>query len=360
MKKALTILVSTLGIIVFVTVTVLAYLTVDEYKPREIEEIEVEGASYKRIVRNLSIRLMSWNIGYGALGDNADFMMDGGNMVYTASKVRVEENLDFIRREVEKVDPSILLMQELDRNSARSFFLDEKQYFEDISENRLFHSESVYAPNFKVSFIPVPFPPIGRVEAGLVSFSEYKIEESERYALPNPFKWPLRAVNLKRCLEVSRLPVASTDKELVLINLHLEAYDSGEGKAAQTRMLKELIYNEIDKGNYVIAGGDFNQVFSSTDISAYPVHEGVWQAGVIDEREFGDQVKFCADSSVPSCRSLDKPLASSQDKSPQGFQYYIVDGFIVSSNIEVQNCHTEDLGFFATDHNPVVMDFRLK
>ena len=34
-----------------------------------------------------------------------------------------------------------------------------------------------------------------------------------------------------------RVPIEGTDRELVLVNLHLEAYDDGEGKIAQTRQL---------------------------------------------------------------------------------------------------------------------------
>lgn len=45
------------------------------------------------------------------------------------------------------------------------------------------------------------------------------------------------------------------------MNLHLEAYDDGEGKEAQTAMLLQILQEEYVKGNYVIAGGDFNQSF---------------------------------------------------------------------------------------------------
>ena len=61
--------------------------------------------------------------------------------------------------------------------------------------------------------------------------------------------------------------MAGSDKELVIVNVHLEAYDSGEGKEAQTKMLAELLKKEQEAGNYVIAGGDFNQAFSNVDIS---------------------------------------------------------------------------------------------
>ena len=43
-----------------------------------------------------------------------------------------------------------------------------------------------------------------------------------------------------------RTKVKGTDKELVYINLHLEAYDSGAGKVAQTKALNKLLKQEID------------------------------------------------------------------------------------------------------------------
>lgn len=71
---------------------------------------------------------------------------------------------------------------------------------------------------------------------------------------------------------VDRLPLEGMDKELVIINLHLEAYDDGEGKA---EMMRGIMEEELAKGNYVIAGGDFNQTFSSTDSSRFPLQEDV-------------------------------------------------------------------------------------
>ena len=156
------------------------------------------------------------------------------------------------------------------------------------------------------------------------------------------------------------MPVDGSDKELVLVNLHLEAYDDGEGKIAQTKELEELLEGEVEKGNYVIAGGDFNQVFSNVDTSAYPILEGLWTPGVIDVAEFENGLTFYADDSEPSCRSLDRVYADAQSKDPADFQFYIIDGFIISSNVEVENVHTENLDFVNSDHNPVIMDFKLK
>ncbi len=360
MKKFLRVVCMILLLALVVSGTILAYLSVDEYKPEEIEILAIEGEAHKTLQADESYKMMTWNLGYGALGDNADFFYDGGKMVYSADRQRVYANLNGIIDEIEKVAPDILLTQETDKNSARSHFIDEIEYLKGNSFNDVLSGSSVFATNFKVSFIPLPMPPIGKVLGGICAFSDYTMSYAVREALPCPFSWPLSAINLKRCIEIVRMPVEGADHELVLINLHLEAYDSGEGKIAQTKELKEVLESELAKGNYVIAGGDFNQVFSNVDCSAYPMLENAWQPGTIDVDEYDENFTFLTDASVPTCRSLDRPLVTAQSRDPKDFQYYVLDGFIVSSNVEVEKVYTEDLGFVQSDHNPIVMQFKLK
>ncbi len=360
MKKVLKGLGAVLLILLFAVVTVIGYLTVDEYKPADVEDIAIEGKAGKMISVGQENTMMSWNIGYGALGDNADFFMDGGKMVYSADKERVEENIASMAAQIDDIDPDILFLQEVDINSSRSYFTDEFAALIEKVNSDVVGYQSAFAYNFNVAFVPLPVPPIGKAKAGIGYLSAYETASAKRYALPCPFNWPLRTFNLKRCLQVMRLPVDGSDKELVVINLHLEAYDEGEGKIAQTNMLRDIMQKEVDAGNYVIVAGDFNQTFSTTDISAYPLLEGKWEAGTIDTTSFGNDFDFYADSSAPTCRSLDQVLAGAPDRDPQHFQYYVIDGFIVSKNVQVSNVHTFDLGFRNSDHNPVVMKFSLQ
>ena len=66
--------------------------------------------------------------------------------------------------------------------------------------------------------------------------------------------------------------------------------------------------------------------------------------------------QFLMDASVPSCRSLDQPYAGADR---EGFQYYLIDGFIVSGNVTVQSLENLDLDFACSDHNPVLMQVAL-
>ena len=341
----------------------LEFLTLTEFRPAQAERIAVGPVSGAAIEEGDSLRILSWNCGYGALGDNADFFMDGGRSVYTADRERIEKNLGAISSQIARLDPDIVLLQEVDRDSSRSRHIDEViSVYNDLWDVYEYDYTMAFAYNFMVQFIPYPVPPIGKVQSGILTLAEPGASSAERVQLPCPFKWPVRLANFKRCLLIERFPVQNSDRELVLINLHLDAYDDGEGKRAQADALMEImndeaVREEIGEGNYVIAGGDFNQSFDGAGTDRYPLQEGVWAPGELSTQQYGDEWQFLMDTDTPTCRSLDKPYAGADHDS---FQYYVVDGFIVSSNIEVRSCKTQDLGFVNSDHNPVLLECVLK
>ena len=353
LKTILKILGWILGVLVLVVAVALVVFTIAEYRPADVETVIPEQQAEAVLETGKPLTIVSWNCGYGALGDNAEFFMDGGTSVYTADKERVTSNLDGIREKLQALSPDFIILQEVDINSSRSYGIDERTVLRDAAPG----AAEAFAYNFNSLYIPYPLPPIGHVEGGLFTLSAAQPRTAERISLPVPFSWPVRLLNLKRCLLVSRYPVKGTDKELVLVNLHLEAYDSGEGKEAQTRQLVTFMQEEYAKGNYVIAGGDFNQRFSNVDQSAYPVYKTTWQPGVINAEDFGSDFSLLMDNSAPTCRSLDRPLAGD---SMEDFQFYLIDGFIVSANVTADAVETMDFGFTCSDHNPVRMTFTLE
>ncbi|MCR4790455.1 MAG: endonuclease/exonuclease/phosphatase family protein [Treponemataceae bacterium] len=347
-------------------------LAIFEYRPKASENISLNGNGSQNVQIGDTYKIVSWNIGYGALGDNADFFMDGGDMVDSSTKNRVKQNVEGISNQLEEFNPDFVFLQEVDTKAKRSYRINEvktlAQKFSDF--------QTSFAYNFRVIWSPVPgllYAPLpgiftgnpatmGKVNCGIMTLSKADASSSTRIQLPCPFSWPLRIVNLKRCIMVNRLPIAGTDKELVLVNLHLEAYDSGEGKIAQTKMLRSIFDTEVAKGNYVIAGGDFNQTFSSVDLSKYPIRKDkhgnqCWTPGIIATSDFSTGTQLIMDSRQPSCRSLDKPLEGAD---LENFQFYVIDGFIVSPNVKINKAETVNLNFKNSDHNPVVMSFTLK
>lgn len=347
--KALLVLVIVLLVLVG---GLLTFLTIVEYKPEDTEAVPVQtvGGQTQTLAAGDSIKFVAWNIGYGALGDNADFFMDGGKMVYTGDEARVRANMNDMVGVIKAQDPDILLLQEIDLNSSRSRHINETLYFDGLGYNNM-----AFANNFKVEFFPIPVPPYGHIDSGIATYSSYQTTSATRVQLPCPFTWPVRTFNLKRCLLITRIPVEG-GKELVIVNLHLEAYDDGEGKAAQAQMLMDILNEETAKGNYVIAGGDFNQTFSNVE-NKFPVYPEQWQAAAFDVAPYADNWQFLMSSDIASSRSLYTPLAGND---PNSLQYYIIDGFIVSSNIRVDSYEILDLGFVSSDHNPQVLNITLE
>lgn len=351
LKKIILIIGIPIFLILFSVGGILLFITLVEYRPLPVEEVKVEGEFYKKLSLDDEIHLLSWNIGYFALGEQADFFMDGGKMVRGFSEKDIRINLSNVVREVNQKKPDIILFQEVDKKAYRSFGVDE------VAElSFAFPSyKNSYARNFKALFIPYPFPPIRNVDAGLLNLSSFNVTKAERRSLPSPFKWPVKTVNLKRCLLVNRLPIERSEKELVIANLHLEAYDESGGALAQLQEMLQYLNEEYEKGNYVIAGGDFNQTFSSVDNERFLVHEkGIWKPSQIKIDSY-EHFVFLMDGETPSCRSLHKPYDRSEK-----FPYYIIDGYIVSENIEVKELKTINLDFKHSDHNPVSLRVRLK
>lgn len=359
-RKPLKIVLSVIGILLaLVLLFVCAFLifaSSTSLKVKDSESMQISGNATAEIDSSKQLNLLTWNMGYGALDEREDCYWDGGAGVDGESEQTVKENIDALKAEIKQLDPDVFFIQEMDVNSKRSYKIDELSAFKDTFGEADYNS--TFARNFKAGFVPLPlYNPTGKVEAGIATFSKYSINEASRVQLPCPFSWPMSTVNLKRCLLVNRLPIANSDKEVVLINLHLESYDNGEGKAKQLAMLMDFMQEEYNKGNYVIAGGDFNQTFSNADYKKYPQITS-WECPVIETEKYPD-FTFKMDDSCPSCRSLDKPYADA-DKSENAFQYWLLDGFIISNNIKINEFKTLDLSFKNTDHNPVVMSVTMK
>ena len=354
MKKLLKIVLIILGIILLIVAAGLIWLTVTELNPADVSDAPIITSSELEKTNpavGQTISVLSWNCGYAGLGEESDFFMDGGTEVAAADKDKVSEYLmgiyDTIYSDEYKSD--IYMLQEIDTDSARTYGIDEREYLGILN--------NAYALNHSCPFVPYPLPPIGKVNAGLMTNTLFEISKAERISLPCPFSWPLSTANLKRCLLVSYLPIEGSDKKLVMVNLHLEAYDNGEGKIAQTNQLREFIYNEYRKGNYVIAGGDFNQVFPGS-LDKYPnEHADLWEPGVLYSDSFRQGWRFAYDTSTPTCRLLNQPY---DPEDTENTQYYVIDGFILSPNLRVDSVETLDMGFVNSDHNPVRLQVTLK
>lgn len=348
MKKRLwlKITLGALAALLLLLVAFIAFLTITEYRPKDRQIADIAETDSETSPVGNTLTIYSWNIGYAGLDASSDFFMDGGSKV-NPTKEDVENNLSAIKSFISSTPADAWLLQEVDVDSSRTGSVNELEAVFGAYKGNL-----AFAYNYKCSFVPIPVPPIGKVASGIATMTSHTLISSpERISLPCPFSWPVSTANLKRCLLVTRLKTDDCDKEVVLVNLHLEAYDDGEGKLAQTKLLMQILGEEYEKGNYVIAGGDFNQSFPGA-LDAYPLKSDSWLPGALEEDDLPEDFTYAFDLSAASCRLLDHPLDESS-------QLYVIDGFILSPNVRLDLVETIDLSFANSDHNPVKLQITL-
>jgi endonuclease/exonuclease/phosphatase family metal-dependent hydrolase len=335
--------------------SLIVYAMLSDYKPED-KEIISQSDSPSVVDDSLTFTLLTWNIGYAGLDKDMDFFKDGGTKVITPED-RCLENIsligDFLLRN-DTVD--FILLQEIDRNSKRSYRIDQYEKLAGILSGH----HPFFAKNYDVFFVPAPpAEPYGKVYSGIAVYSKFIPESSTRYSLPGDVGFPTQLFYLDRCFMVNRYKL-SGGKELVLINTHNEAFDEGgEIRKAQMEMLREFVLSEYNSGNYVIAGGDWNQsppgfkpAFSGN--KAFTGQIGNFNLMGIESDYMPGEWKWIYDPVSPSFRTL--LAAYDPAATPTG----VCDIFLISPNLESVSVKCCNLGFANSDHNPVIIQVKLK
>ena len=76
--------------------------------------------------------------------------------------------------------------------------------------------------------------------------------------------------------------------------------------------------------------------------------------GIFDTSLLQKGWQIAVDSSVPTCRLFNKPYDGKSNT------LYVIDGFLLSPNIELTSVETLELDFEFSDHNPVRVTAKLK
>lgn len=323
----------------------------NDFRPKPEEQAILYGEGKPTAPGDSVFTFVTWNLGYLGLGMDNDFFFDGGvmsrpaedNYRYCAGAV-----MDYLSAE-EKAD--FYFFQEVDIQARRSYNENQVELLKIVFPGY----QGVVAVNYKVPFVPVPLlKPMGRVKSGLAGFYRYQATGNQRYAFPRGYSWPVYLFMLDRCFTLSRISMPSGN-ELVLINTHNEAFDDGSHRAAQMALLKATMLAEYDKGNYVVAGGDWNMNPPGFDPASFTrTDPGKKILPAMEPGFFPPGWQWAFDPSAPTNRDVNQPYR--RGKTPTT----VIDFFVVSPNIEVMNVKTIDLGFECSDHQPVRMKVRLK
>jgi endonuclease/exonuclease/phosphatase family metal-dependent hydrolase len=347
--KAIKKILKTLLIIILLAFTgfagLILYAVFTDYKPIE-KEIVSTGGKTENLNDTLTFSLLTWNIGYCGLDKEMD---DGGTKVRTP-KEKCLNNLQEVKRFLKQNDTmDFIMIQEIDKGSKRSYFTNEY----DTLSKALKEYLPFFAKNYDVFFVPVPpASPMGKVLSGLAIFSKHPVSSSVRYSFPGEYGFPKQLFMLDRCFLVNRYPLAG-GKELVVVNTHNEAFDPGEIRKAQMAYLKEFLLKEYSSGNYIIAGGDWNQ--SPPDFK--PDFSGD-QVNMLQMKMSSDflpaEWEWVYDNRIPSNRTV----IAAYD--PSTTTTTVIDFFLLSPNLEDISVECVNLNFENSDHNPVRIKVKMK
>ena len=307
----------------FIGVILLAQLTY--YQPKEIVELETNAKNSSEITDS-TLQLFLWNIGFAGLGAESDFFYDGGKMVRSSKALNTKYwgGIESVVRSQIDENTDFILLQEVDVKSKRSRYVNQVETLSEASK------QANFATNYKVNYVPLQLTkPLGKVKSGLLSLSMHAAKKATRVQFPGSYSWPNKLFFLRRCALVQRFSLSFSEKELVIINTHLSAYDDGSLKQQEMEYLKEMLETEYAKGNFVIVGADWNQEPESEEIQSFLPN---WE--------------FVYDDTTPTNRSLEAPYTSTSTTK-------VIDYYLVSPNVKVNSVTTVDLDFAYSDHQPV-------
>ncbi|MHC1708737.1 MAG: endonuclease/exonuclease/phosphatase family protein [Bacteroidales bacterium] len=338
-------------LIVVLSGTLILYLTLTDYQPKPMEEMAVKGSPIYKCDPRHEISFLSWNIGYAGLGREMDFFYDGGEKVRPPLN-QYQNYLNGIYNILGHSDTlDFILLQETDLDARRSYNINQA----DLITNILPYYANSVALNYDVKFVPLPlFNPMGKVTAGLLTLSMFRPSESIRINSPVNFSWPKKIFFLDRCMHLMRFPLPDS-KELVVINLHHSAWSEGaELRKREIQLLEETVLREYKLGNYIVAGGDWNQ--PPPDHNPIPFTTGDKIKEYTKETEntkLASGWKYVYDPDIPTNRDVDIPYIKGSTKTS------IIDYFLLSPNVEIKEVRTLNNGFAFSDHHPVYLRVKL-
>lgn len=376
MKKALKIAAVALAVFVGAATLVVggyaAYVAAQYYRIEDRQTLHVENGKKESVRIGEAYTVMTYNLGFGAYSPEYSFFMDSGVMksgetvtgIYAKgmSEADVRKNVNGQISVLREANADFYFCQETDTDADRSYHIDMRGGI----TAAMTEYGSTYAENFHTALLLYPFnDPIGRSNSGILTLSRYRIDNAVRRSFPVTEDFIDKLFDLDRCFSVQYLPVEGSEHMLVLINLHMSAYDKGGTiRAKQLTMLNAVLAEERAKGNYVVAGGDFNHCLiadnfeSDEDALSYFASEQKtpdWvKNSVLHASELAEGFSIVAPMNEATCRGADIPYEKGVNYST------VIDGFLLSDNVEAIQVQTTDTQYAYSDHNPVSLRFQLK
>lgn len=294
--------------------------------------------------------VLSWNLQFAGTR-RYHFFYDGGPEVSVRPE-HVREALDGIGAVLAEHAPTLALLQEIDRDSARTGRVDELVA---LLERAPFPTYAA-TPYHRSRFVPVPpRHPLGRIDLALGILSRVRLEHARRHALaPLVEPWLRQEFNLKRAILSAEVPVAGAGPLAVAVT-HLSAFSRGDGTLPrQVEALAAWMRARRQAGQPFVLGGDLNCLPPGDD----PARLGA------EATEYADDIPPIT-ALLPEFRSLipverlREPTFASYLPPGASVPDRVLDYVFVSDDIEILDAAVLPMHPLLSDHLPLWGRLRL-
>jgi endonuclease/exonuclease/phosphatase family metal-dependent hydrolase len=292
------------------------------------------------------ITVLDWNLGYAGLGEESDFIVDGGENLLPPSREIVEKNLKGIQGILRTHEADIYLIQEAAKPDMLTWGVD---VFDGVLD-ALKGYDWLFSHDINSRYIPCKYA----VHHGLATLSKIITSPVDLVKLPYE---PTRINGLiKRKYHIQVREFSDKNGEMwAVMNVHLSAFDEGGNvRVIQLKKMMEIANSYYEDGKHVVVGGDWNMQLVPTDFPHTTKDEYLFWLKQLPYEHIKKDWEIITDTTVASVRTNERPYHKGENFTT------IIDGFLVSPNVETLSVKTVDTEFKYTDHQPVLATFKAR
>lgn len=239
------------GLLLFVLILVVFYFWASSsVLPKNKKEVLFRNNFPVTITKDSVYTIVTYNIGY------LSGMINNVAVKRTkAHKKLFKNNLKRVLEGVKKINTDIIALQEVDYMASRSYEVDQEKEIANLG-----YGYVARGVNWDKKYLPFPYWPIqaqyGKIVSGQSVLSKYPLKEYKRIVLGCVKSNPVykNKFYIDRLLQVVKVEIE--DKDVVVMNVHLEAFDS----VTRLKQFKYVldVFNRYKEQYPTILLGDFN------------------------------------------------------------------------------------------------------
>lgn len=198
-----------------------------------------------------TLKVMTWNIRFGIgrlpfFGDSC-----GERSIFTEREVL--DALELIAGKINEVNPDVLLLQEVDRESKRTAYIDQVQWILDHTNLNY----AAYASMWQAQVIPSDG--IGRIDVGNAVMTKWNMSSAERIKLPlrTDQDSATQLFYIRRNILKAKVYVPEIGN-IYALNSHTTAFATDETKRKHIEKVEQTLDIINQSGDTFVAGGDLN------------------------------------------------------------------------------------------------------